>query len=164
MKKLTTTQLKVTLREIENVLNEHEEWEEEFWIYKVEVKDNNLIVNIYDDEWLQETFTLEVEGETDIKSICKSIIDYLYENEINARQNYVSKTKSFNSRKIKSMADWMSKGNIDKVTKINLELIERYNTNAGMKSELATYKTYASDFYEVLDVLYPTLKQEDYIA
>ncbi|GCD11408.1 hypothetical protein [Clostridium tagluense] len=157
MKKLATKQLQVNLQEIENVINKHEIWEEEFWIYNLEMKDNNLNINIFDDEWLQETFIIEiVEDNIDIKSICKSIIDYLYENEINSRQNYINKNKSFNSRKIQSMAKWMGKGNIDKVTKINMELIERYNINIKMKSELSTYKSYACDFYEVLNTLYPT--------
>ena len=120
MNKLVTKQLKVNLQEIENVLNRHEEYEEEFWIYKLALKKNNIIINIFDDEWIQETLTLEViEEKIEIKNICKSIINYLYENEINSRQNYINKSKSFNNRKIKSMSLWMGKGKLDKVSKIN---------------------------------------------
>ena len=94
MNKLVTKQLKVNLQEIENVLNRHEEYEEEFWIYKLALKKNNIIINIFDDEWIQETLTLEViEEKIEIKNICKSIINYLYENEINSRQNYINKSK-----------------------------------------------------------------------
>lgn len=162
MNKLVTKQLKVNLQEIENVLNRHEEYEEEFWIYKLALKKNNIIINIFDDEWIQETLTLEViEEKIEIKNICKSIINYLYENEINSRQNYINKSKSFNNRKIKSMSLWMGKGKLDKVSKINMDLVERYNTNIEIINTLATYKSYLSDFYSVLNELYPNWKVED---
>ncbi|MCB2300634.1 hypothetical protein LGL55_10480 [Clostridium tagluense] len=162
MNKLTAKQLKVNLQEIENVINAHEEWEEEYWTYKLALKKNEIHVNIFDDEWLEETFTIEiVEDNIDVENICKNVINHIYETEINSRQNYVNKTKAFNSRKIKSMSLWLSRNNIEKISKINMELVERYNTTIKMNNTLSTYKSYVSNLYNVMNVLCPTWKIED---
>ncbi|MBZ9635522.1 hypothetical protein [Clostridium sp. FP1] len=162
MNKLTTKQLKINLQEIEAVINTHAEWEEEYWTYKLELNNNEIIINIFDDEYLQEAFAIGViEGKTDVLNICKSIINNIYENEINSRQNYINKNKSFNNRKIKSMALWLSRENIDRVNKINMELVERYNTTIKVTNELSTYKSYVRDLYNVLNVLSPNWKIED---
>lgn len=156
------TAIRLNLEEIENVLNSHVDLECEYWTYKLRLNQDNIILNIFDGNEIKETYKIEIiEEKTDIKSLLQSIINCLYEVEINSRQNYINKTKAFQNRKIQSMALWMGRGKLEKVTKINEELVERYNTKTKLESELSTYKDFSRDFYNCLTDLCPTWKIED---
>lgn len=166
MEKLIIKQIKENLKEIQEELNQHEEWEQEYWTYKLSYQKSNVIIKIYDDDecnkdYLEDTFVIERLESFDMKSILKSIINYIYENHINFRNNYIHKTTSFNNRKIKSLALWSSRNKIDRVDKINEELVQRYNTTQKMKAELEIYKDYVRDLYSCLTKLCPFWKVQD---
>ncbi len=154
------------LQLIENKLNSREQWEIENGCveYKLSLdnRDNIRFVVGCDDD-IFENSTIEIEPTIlgDEESIIKSIINFLYENEINYRNNYIRKTKSFNNRKIKSMTLWLSRGNTDRVQKINEELAERYKTTKKIENEIEEYKDYIRDLYGCLSTLCPDYRIQD---
>ncbi|WP_200907907.1 hypothetical protein [Clostridium sporogenes] len=111
-------------------------------------------------KYIIENFNMELE-DYDVKTILKSMINYIYENEINYRNNYIRKTKSFNSRKIKSLVLWIERNKQDRVQKINEEMVERYKTTKMMENRVLEYKDYIRDLYSCLNILCPNWKIQD---
>jgi len=159
MSKLTNKEIKELLKKIEVQLNEHEPWDEEFWIYKLELSKGEITCKIYDDEWLE--YVIKIEAAKDIINILKGFISFLYDNEINHRNAFIKGTDAYNRRKIKSMSNWSSKGKEDKVKDINEEIIARFNIAKKVKSELEPFKRWVSDFYGVLNILVPYYKSAE---
>lgn len=159
MEKLTKTEIRKNLKIIEEELNNREEWEYRLFLNR---KDNllNFIIlgDVEDDKY--ENYTIEIK-DFNVKTILKSMINYIYENEINYRNNYIRKTKSFNSRKIKSLTLWLERSKQDRVQKINEELAERYKTTKMMENRVIEYKDYIRDLYSCLSVLCPDWKIQD---
>lgn len=151
--------IKNTLKDIEEVLNTHEEWEDEFWTYKLELKKNEIECKIYDDKWLE--YVIKIEAAKDTIDILKGFINYLYENEINHRQSFVKGSDAFNRRKIKSLSTWSSRDNETKCKDIQEELVSRFNINRHVKSELERYKKWVSDFYSCLNYLCKSWKTKE---
>ncbi|HIG0355893.1 TPA: hypothetical protein ACX96U_001181 [Clostridium sporogenes] len=165
MNKLTKTEIRKNLKIIEEELNNREEWElengcVEYRLFLNREGNLNFIIlgDVEDDKY--ENYTIELE-DYDVKTILKSMINYIYENEINYRNNYIRKTKSFNSRKIKSLTLWLERSKQDKVNKINEELAERYKTTKMMENRVEEYKDYIRDLYSCLSVLCPDWKAQD---
>ncbi|MEL5897282.1 hypothetical protein AAGC94_04260 [Clostridium sporogenes] len=165
MDKLTKTEIRKNLKIIEEELNNREEWELEnvYAEYRLFLnREGNLNFIILGDEESDkyENYTIELE-DYDVKTILKSMINYIYENEINYRNNYIRKTKSFNSRKVKSLTLWLERSKQDRVQKINEELAERYKTTKMMENRVEEYKDYIRDLYSCLSVLCPDWKAQD---
>lgn len=159
MNKQQKQELKNNLKTIESTLNKHNV-ELEYWTYKLLLKNNEITVNIFDEEFLEETFAVDI-AEIDIKSILKSFVNKIYTEEINYRKSFIKGTKAFNSRKIKSMSLWMDREKYVKVQKINEDLVERYKTSKKFENEINVYKSYVRDFYKALWILCPSWKTED---
>lgn len=159
MKKLTNKALKELLKSIEGQLNEHEPWDEEFWIYKLELKKNEIECKIYDDEWLE--YVIKIEAAEDIINILKGFITFLYVNEINHRQSFIKGSDAFNRRKIKSLSTWSSRDNEAKCKDIQDEMVARFNIAKKVKGELEHYKRWISDFYGALNCLVPYHKSAE---
>ncbi|MVX64637.1 hypothetical protein GKZ28_13135 [Clostridium chromiireducens] len=150
-------QVEKTLKEIEQILNTHEEWEMEWFDYKLYLidKDNDfevsIIVDVLDsDETVLHKIKVERIG-IGAENILTDIIHELYDSNINWMNKYIRGTKAFNSRKIKSISSWDSKGNKDKVDVLVQDLIERHKTTNKMKSDVSLYKSIVSDMYKVLN-------------
>ncbi|NFC89030.1 hypothetical protein EXN13_15575 [Clostridium botulinum] len=165
MDKLTKTEIRKNLKIIEEELNNREEWELENVYVKYRLflnREGNLnfviLGDVEDDKY--ENYTIEVE-DYDVKTILKSMINYIYENEINYRNNYIRKTKSFNNRKIKSLVLWTERNKQDRVQKINEEMVERYKTTKMMENRVVEYKDYIRDLYSCLSVLCANWKTQD---
>ncbi|KEI92171.1 hypothetical protein [Clostridium botulinum] len=165
MDKLTKTEIRKNLKIIEEELNNREEWELENGRVEYRLflnREDNLNFIILGDEESDkyENYTIEIK-DFNVKTILKSMINYIYENEINYRNNYIRKTKSFNSRKIKSMTLWLERNKQDRVQKINEELAERYKTTKMMENRVVEYKDYIRDLYSCLNILCPDWKIRD---
>ncbi|WP_434305918.1 hypothetical protein [Clostridium botulinum] len=165
MDKLTKTEIRKNLKIIEEELNNREEWELENVYVKYRLflnREGNLnfviLGDVEDDKY--ENYTIELE-DYDVKTILKSMINYIYENEINYRNNYIRKTKSFNNRKIKSVVLWTERNKQDRVQKINEEMVERYKTTKMMENRVVEYKDYIRDLYSCLSILCPNWKVQD---
>lgn len=146
-----------TLKKIEKLLNTHEEWEMEWFDYKLYLidKDNDFEVSIIcdvldSDETILHKIKVERIG-VSAEEIIMDIIHELYDTNINWMNKFIRGTKAFNSRKIKSIASWDSKGKKDKVDKLLQDLIVRHKTTNKMKSDVSLYKSIVSDMYKCLD-------------
>lgn len=151
--------IKNTLKEITKVLNDHEEWEEEYWTYKLELKDDDIICKIYDGENIE--YIMQIEAVEDVENILKGFISYLYENEINPRNTFVRGSKGYNNRKIKSLCTWTERGKQEKVDKLVEELTERYEITKRLESDVRHYKTFVSDLYKCLDKMCPNKNESE---
>lgn len=149
--------IKNTLKEIEEVLNTHEEWEEKYWTYKLELKDDDIICKIYDDENIE--YIMKIEKIEGTENILKGFISYLYENEINTRNTFVRGSKGYNNRKIKSLCTWRERGKQEKVDAIVEELTERYRITKRLENEVRYYKNFVSDLYKCLNKMCPEWKE-----
>ncbi|MBN3362118.1 hypothetical protein CF064_08050 [Clostridium botulinum] len=165
MDKLTKAEIRKNLKIIEEELNNREEWELENVYVKYRLflnREGNLnfviLGDVEDDKY--ENYTIKLE-DYDVKTILKSMINYIYENEINYRNNYIRKTKSFNNRKIKSLVLWTERNKQDRVQKINEEMVERYKTTKMMENRVVEYKDYIRDLYSCLSVLCANWKTQD---
>lgn len=150
--------IKNTLKEITEVLNNHEEWEEEFWTYKLELKDD-IICKIYDDENIE--YIMKIEKVEGAENILKGFISYLYDNEINFRNTFVRGSKGYNNRKIKSLCTWTEREKQEKVDTIVEELTTRYKITKRLENEVKYYKTFVSDLYKCLDKMCPNWKESE---
>ncbi len=154
-------QVEKTLKEIEKVLNTHNEWEDDYFDWKLYLinkeKDSEccIVCDVLDsDETVLHKIKLERIG-VNADEIIMDIIHELYDGSINWMNKYIKGTKAFNSRKIKSIANHDSKGNKDKVDKLVQDLIVRYKTDHRMKSDVSLYKRIVSDLYKELDEFKP---------
>ncbi|AUN11585.1 hypothetical protein [Clostridium botulinum] len=165
MDKMTKAEIRKNLKMIEEELNNREEWELENGCVEYRLflnREGNLNFIVLGDEESDkyENYAIELE-DYDVKSILKATINYIYENEINYRNNYIKKTKSFNNRKIKSLVLWTERNKQDRVQKINEEMVERYKTTKMMENRVVEYKDYIRDLYSCLSIFCPNWKAQD---
>ncbi|NMM64382.1 hypothetical protein HBE96_17315 [Clostridium sp. P21] len=166
MKKQQKQELKESLKAIEEVLNRHEQYEidnGDYYDYALLLHKDTILFDIsVEDEDLQ-SYEIEITdvNKSDVKSICKLLINYIYENEINPRQSYVKNANNFRKRKIKSLCLWSERFDETKVEKINKELIEHYQKVKEYENKISKYKNYISDIYSVLWILCKNWKAED---
>lgn len=169
MKKQQKQELKESLKAIEDVLNQHEQYEidnGEYYDYDLLLHKNIILFDIsVEDEGL-ESYEIGITDtdSVDVKSICKILINHIYENEINPRQSYVKNSNNFRKRKIKSLCLWSERFDETKVEKINKELIEHYQKVKEYENKISKYKNYISDIYSVLWTLCKNWKVEDISA
>lgn len=150
-------QIEKTLKGIEQILNTHEEWEDDYFDYKIYLINKHIdsecciVVDALDsDETLLHKIKVERIG-INAEEILMDIIHELYDSNINWMNKYIRGTKAFNSRKIKSISNWDYKGNKDKVDVLVQDLIERHKTTNKMKSDITLYKSIVNDMYKVLN-------------
>lgn len=165
MKKLTNKALKEIVSKIENELNNKETYQLEngCWLYKLELKKNEIVVKIFDSEineyYLQYAFVIDIAE--DIVTLIKSMISYLYENEINDKQSYIKSNRGYFNRKHKSLSLWLDRSNKDKVNKLTIDIANRYKVTKKYESEIGTYKSMVTDFYNCMTTLSPSWRMED---
>ncbi|MFT8349488.1 hypothetical protein [Clostridium saccharoperbutylacetonicum] len=168
MSKLANKEIKERLQNISEVLNDYEIWEIEngeayFYVLKLN-KNNDIECRIYEDEEKQfgnYVITIPADEATDIKSICKGFINYLYDQEINWRNSCLKSNKGWYARKHKSTNLWLERGNEAKVLEIAKEISERYKNSKLLESEVEHFKVFISRFYYSLNCLVPNYKIED---
>lgn len=91
MKKLINKEIK----ELEKALNNKQQWEIDngTYLYSLNGRNDSVILKVYDSEvnehYLQFTYT--VSKEENMYKLIKSIINKLYEEEINYKQSYTRK-------------------------------------------------------------------------
>lgn len=154
--------LKELLVKIEGQLNKREQWEIEngVWLYKFNIKKNEIEVKVYDSEIDEDYlfYSFAVDIEEDAVSLIKSMITYLYSNEVNYRQSYLKGDKGYYNRKHRSLALWLKRGRLDKVQAIGVDIAKRYKESECNDSKVKTYKEFISDFYSCLYELEPNWK------
>lgn len=167
MENLTKQQkqeIKRNLEAIEDVLNDYEQYEIEngdAYNYNLTLLHKNILLFKIGAEGEEfENYVIELE-DADIKGICKTIIRFLYQTEINYRLDCVKDSKNYNNRKIKSLCLWNKREKTNKVEQINRDLIEHYQKIKQYQNEISIYKRYVSDLYKALWTLVPNFKVDD---
>lgn len=154
--------VKELVTKIEAQLNNREQWEIEngVWLYKFEIKNDEIEVRVYDSEikeiYLKYSFAVDIVE--DAVTLLKSMIAYLYDNEINHRQAYLNGDKGYYNRKHKSLALWLDRNKQDRVDVIVQDIAKRYKESNQTEAEITYYKEFVGQFYSCLKVLEPYWK------
>lgn len=149
------------LKEIEQQINNKEEWQLEDIYYTYRFKlENNKIICIIDDDGCEYTLKVDYENDDNEMSVIKKLTKEVYEKEINWRNKFIKDTSEFYSRKIESLSNWMKKENSKRMEKINLELVNRCEISREYCYENRKFKTWVSDLYNVLNILIPDWKSQ----
>lgn len=122
-----------------------DEFEEDVEIIILDIIDeNDEILHTYSSQKIFDTMEENI----------KSLIGFVYVEDINYRKRFINNFKgAFMTRKMKSLSIAISKGNTDKVNKINIELVERYKISEKYKNDINYYKMFVRTLYYVLDKL-----------
>lgn len=167
-KVLTNKEIKENLKKISEVMNEYSNFEIEngdAWGYVLKLnKNKDIELRIYDEiecESCNYVITIPSDNVTGVKDIIKGCINYLYDQELNWRNNCLKSNKGWYSRKHKSTNLWLERGNEAKVLEIAKEISERYSNSKLLESEVEHYKVFISRLYMALNQLDKTWKLED---
>lgn len=91
----------------------------------------------------------EVDATESMDTILYSLITNIYENYINPLTKFIRSTKSYNARKIKSLALWSERGRRDKLGTLVNELIERHIATEQCKADLRDPKELIRNLYQI---------------
>lgn len=160
--------MRETLKKIQNVLNDWEEWEIENgdaygYVLKLN-KNKDIELRIYDEiecESCNYSVAIPNENITSIKDIVKGFINEIYDKEINWRNSCLRSNKGWYSRKHKSINLWLSRDKEDKVLEISKQIAERYSNSKLLENQVSHYKTFVSHLYYALNVLETDWKLEE---
>ncbi len=167
MSKLASKEIKELLKNISEVMNDYEQYEIEngdAWGYVLKLnKNKDIECRIYDEiECENCNYVITIPSDvTCIKDILKGFINYIYNNEINWRNNCLKSNKGWYSRKHKSTNLWLERGKEDKVLEIAKEISERYKNSKLLENQIEHYKVFISRIYYVLNCLVENWKLED---
>ncbi|NRT78137.1 hypothetical protein [Clostridium beijerinckii] len=167
MSKLASKEIKELLKNISEVMNDYEQYEIEngdAWGYVLKLnKNKDIELRIYDEiECENCNYVITIPSDvTCIKDILKGFINYIYNNEINWRNNCLKSNKGWYSRKHMSTNLWLERGKEDKVLEIAREISERYRNSKLIESQIEHYKVFISRLYYVLNCLVENWKIED---
>lgn len=166
MSKLANKAIKELLMKVSEVMNDYEQYEIEngdAWGYVLKLNQNKDIeCRIMDEEWTEYVITIPSDNVTDIKSVCKGCINFLYENEVNWRQSCLKSNKGYFSRKHKSLNLWLlERNNEAKALEISKQIAERYKNSKLLENQVEHFKVFISRFYYALNCLVPNYKLED---
>lgn len=160
--------MKETLKKIQDVLNDWEEWEIDNgdaygYVLKLN-KNKDVELRIYDEiecESCNYSVAIPNENITSIKNILKGFINSIYDQEINWRNSCLRANKGWYSRKHKSINLWLSREKEDKVLEISKQIAERYSNSKLLENQVSHYKTFVSHLYYALNTLETDWKLED---
>lgn len=160
--------MKETLKKIQDVLNDYEEWQIEngdAWGYVLKLnKNKDIELRAYDEiecESCNYSVAIPNENITSIKDILKGFINEIYENEINWRNSCLKSNKGWYSRKHKSIATWTERENMQKIIQITNQIAERYKNSKLLEGQVSHYKTFVSRIFYALNVLETDWKLEE---
>lgn len=156
-------QLKQQLTKVENLLEQYftdydeEEIKEfnvkiqEFKNFDTKIEEEGIIdcigLTFIDTESNSTYFYRTKTADATLEEIITQLIDSVYTEEINYRNSVIRNWKSFSARKVKSLAAWLEKGNTEKVTAIQRELIDRLQQVEKYKNQVDFYKRFVRSLY-----------------
>lgn len=144
------------LQELQEYLNKYFSWMDNCYSVQVGQTTDKVILNLLENllEGENETVnTYVVDMSNDMEQVIKGLISKVYEQDINWRNKIINSWKFFTKRKIGSMSKWMQKGNAERVTEINKELVQKYNEVEGLKYEVRDLKTLIAALYHAKEGL-----------
>lgn len=166
MKKKELTN-KDILGAIQSILNDRNEFELEngCYMYKVKIQKDKFILQVYEEENDGVYDSLYGEFFTDVSDnsvkIVKGLINDVYENCLNYKQQFARQTPAFYRRKIKSIANWTNKNKMDKVQELTKQLTERFLEDRRISNDIVNLKEIVKDLYNCLMDIDNEYKQKE---
>lgn len=166
MKKKELTNKEI-LGAIQTILNDREEWEllNGCYMYNLKKQEDKIVLQVFEEEVDGEFDSLYAEFFTDISDnsvqIVKGLINDIYENCLNYKQQFARQTPSFYRRKIKSIANWTNKNKMDKVQELTKQLTERFLEDRRISNDIVNLKEIVKDLYNCLMDIDNEYKQKE---
>lgn len=172
MNKLSNKEIKGLLKIVETELNKHDEYEVqayengglELYTYKLLLNKNKDIecrIYPYENDCCEYVIKIPKDDILDSKNLLKGLINYIYENEINFRKQFITANKGFYARKHKSIATWTERENMEKIIQITNQIADRYSITKDLEKKITYFKQFVTDFYNCMGRLNPIWKLED---
>lgn len=144
---------KELIKNLETIVEEINNWDKcGDYVHCFNLEDDSIFYTVVDNENDPiYDFELDIdllEEDYSCSNIIWQFIQLLYTEEINHRKKFINGTKSFNSRKIKSLGLWYERNNLEKVDSITKELIERSKIKETLSHELVSYTSIVSSLYK----------------
>jgi molybdopterin converting factor small subunit len=146
----------IMIKNLETRLNEYWSVREEMYIFTVErIEDrenaSRVVVKCFsDDEESKElVWLIGVNENNDSAALIDDLIKEFYDKYINTRNRSIKGFSGYCNRKLNSLNKAINKGDTDKVTQINLDLLEQYKVMKQNKSEVSFYKMFIKIFYSI---------------
>lgn len=147
-------------KELEQRLNDYwkdsqDECGQEFYTFKVKkCKDGDVMIKCFNDD-KTEAWTIEAEYNPDMAAMIKNCIYEFYELMVNPYTRVVKAWKGFVNRKVKSLSLAMGKNDLDKINKINVDMIEQYKKMTIAKFQASENKVFIRMFYIIKEEFEP---------
>lgn len=144
---------KTNLKELEMMMNRYYGFDfiQETYRFTVKQQEEEILVVCMDGDTKEVVWDLCVPVSDNMDELSKNLISNFYEDYINHYNRIVRSWSGFSARKVKSISTWLGTNNMDKVNKIQEELIEQYKRFAEAKSVVAHNKQFIKMFYHIKD-------------
>lgn len=151
-------------KELEQKLNDYwKDSQDEFYSFKVTKEDDIVTVLCLDDlENMCWEIQVVYDPNMDMAALITRCIKTIYDIWINPLNRIVKGWKGYINRKVKSLNLAMQKNNIEKVAKINQDMVEQYKNMNDAKFMVSEYKVFISMFYNIKSEY--ELKLEDVVC
>ena len=138
----------MNINDIEKRLNDRFADENERFNFSVKEADGIIRLKCFDNE-NEETFTVQAGNSENIDEILVGLIANLYDIHINPHNKIVKSWKRFSTTKVKSLMKWMQKNNENRITVINVELVNKCKLVEDSKRKVNYYKQFVSALYDI---------------
>ncbi|WP_160678727.1 hypothetical protein [Clostridium sp. C8-1-8] len=141
------------LKELEERMNRYYGFDflQEEYSFKVKDQGEEVSVICYDGDTKELVWDLNIPIVDDMDQLLKNMISQFYEDYINHYNRIIRSWSGYSARKVKSINTWLIRNNMDRVNKIQLELVEQYKRFAEAKDVVAHNKQFIKMFYHIKD-------------
>lgn len=142
------------IKGLEKIFNDVEFLEDGYYIDISGIDDyGNIVLSIFDVYTNELILDLEVRYTEDLYTLMTSFIRQLYCDYINPFYNDTKGWTTFSKRKVESLSKWSRRNRVDKILKINEELIDRYKKLERAKGKIGFYRYFVHIFCTVREQL-----------
>lgn len=135
------------IKELEGLLNDIKLLEDGYYIDISGIdEDKKIILSIFEEDTEEIILDLKVTYIEDKYELITSFIRQIYCEYINPLKKEIRKWTSFSRRKVESLSKWSKRDRMDKIMKINEEMIDRYKEIEYAKGQMYFYQYFIRRF------------------
>lgn len=135
------------IKELEKLLNDIKMLEDGYYVDISGVdEDEKIILSIFEDDTEEIILDLKVAYIEDKYELITYFIRQIYCEYINPLKKEIRQWTAFSRRKVESLSKWSKRNRVDKIMKINEEMIARYEQIEYVKGQMYFYKYFVSRF------------------
>jgi hypothetical protein len=144
---------KTNLKELETRMNRYYGFDflQETYTFEVKNQGGEILVICKDGDTKEIVLDLCVPMVDNMDELLKNLISAFYEDYINHYNHVIRSWSGYSARKVKSINTWLIRENIDKVNKIQSELVEQYKRYDEAKRVVVHNKQFIKMFYHIKD-------------